>query len=217
MGNHTLARAALLGLIGMAASANAQSDLYKPYKNKNLWSADTLFLGAGFTRLSNDPVSIWLVGNEAGLDGELSYVDPVTGAATKLFRNHDTPNQPIILSDKVNIPIGATLTFMYRVVGKGTWTFDPTPETMLPKYTGPNHARDKLYSNASSDANEKPDLRFGHRWSVAGRVNDSILEFGFEDDTSPTSDMDFDDIVFDVKGLKLAVFHKSAKTRNYLW
>jgi hypothetical protein len=204
--------------MGLAAvAALGQSDTYKPYKNNDLWKADTLYLGVGFTRVGTEPVKIWLTGNEAGLEGELSYLDPVSGKTIPLFRNHDAVSTPIILTDKAAVPPGTTLTFMYKVVGKGSWYFDPSPETMLPKYTGPNHAKDKHYSTASSDVNANSALRFGHRWSVAGRVNDSILEFGFEDDTSPTSDMDFDDILFQVQGLKLAVFQKAAKNRNYLW
>lgn len=62
-----------------------------------------------------------------------------------------------------------------------------------------------------------PNLRYGHRWSVAGRVDANTLEFGFEDNTEPTSDMDFDDIVFQVQGLNLAIFEKSAKKRSYVW
>lgn len=206
-----------LCLISISSGAWGQSEVYKPYKNVDLWTADSLFVGVGFARLGPEPVKVWLKGNEAGLEGELSFLDPATGNRIPLFRNHGTPGQVIILTDRVAIPQGATLTFMYQVVGKGSWYFEPPAETRLPKYTGPNHAKDRYYSPATSDGNLNAGFRFGHRWSVAGRVNDSILEFGFEDDAGADSDMDFDDVVFQVQGLKLVVFQKSAKRRNYLW
>ena len=36
--------------------------------------------------------------------------------------------------------------------------------------------------------------KYGHRWWVAGTVNDSVVEFGFEHNVEAISD--FDDIVF---------------------
>lgn len=217
MGRFLTRACATLAAAGSAMAAFGQSDVYRPYKNIDLWTSDTLFVGVGFARLGNEPVKVWLKGNEAGLEGELSYLDPANGNRVPLFRNHATPGQVIVLTDRANVPQGQTLTFMYQVVGKGSWYFEPPAETRLPKYTGPNHAGDRHYSRATSDGNRNPAFRFGHRWSVAGRVNDSIIEFGFEDDTSPDSDMDFDDVVFQVQGLRLVVFQKSARRRNYLW
>lgn len=37
---------------------------------------------------------------------------------------------------------------------------------------------------------------YGYRWSIAGRVNDSAVEFGFEDNRDTASDLDFNDIIF---------------------
>ena len=65
--------------------------------------------------------------------------------------------------------------------------------------------------------NDNPAFRYGHRWSVAGRLSTNKLEFGFEDETNPGSDMDFDDIIFGVDGLTLVNFERSAKVRSYVW
>ena len=35
---------------GLAATTYGQTDIYTPYRNQDLWSADTLFVGAGFAR-----------------------------------------------------------------------------------------------------------------------------------------------------------------------
>jgi hypothetical protein len=206
------------GLAACAMPALGQTDIYKPYHNLHLWSADTLYLGAGFVRASKDPVRIRLRNNDAGFDGELYFLDPATGVPVVLFSNHSVPGEDLDLSAKVDIPIGVTLTFMYKVVGKGAWKTRELDATVLePKYTGPNQKTSDYVSAISSDKNVNPVLRFGRRWSVSGRVDAKTLEFGFEDDTAPTSDMDFDDIIFQVEGLKLALFQKSARTRYYLW
>jgi len=46
----------------------------------------------------------------------------------------------------------------------------------------------------------------GGPFSVAGLSTNSICEFGFEEDSNPeTSDMDYNDIIFQVKGLRIGV------------
>jgi hypothetical protein len=208
---------AYLGLLTLVSSISAQTEIYTPYKNTSLWNADTLYLGAGFTRLSNTPVKIWLKAEEAGLDGQLFIMDPNSGAEIALFANHSQVGVVLDLSSMINIPIGTTLTFMYKVVGKGKWNRDLFGDLMQPKFTGPNHRRAKYVTKVSSNNNQNPGLRYGKRWSVAGRVNSNLLEFGFEDDILDDSDMDFDDIVFQVEGLSLAIFENSAKQRYYVW
>jgi hypothetical protein len=207
-----------LGLLACLQLGHGQTQVYKPHQNFNLWTADTLYLGAGFTRSSNDPVKISLRNNDAGFDGELYFLDPGTGNPIPLFSNHSKTGEVVDLSAMVNIPVGVELTFMYKVVGNGAWTGRTLDASVVePKYTGPNHKGSKYISAVSSDGNVDPKLRFGRRWSVAGRVNGKVLEFGFEDDTAPTSDMDFDDIIFQAEGLNLAVFEKSARRRFYIW
>ena len=211
---------ALLGalLLGLAGSGYAQTDVYVPYRNKNMWTADTLYIGAGFARMDYKPVKIWLVGNEAGWEGHLFYIDPATGNEIFMLSNMDTPGTPVDLTALTNVPLGQNLTFMYRVVYKknGIKSIDQA-KIKNAKYTGPNRHGSKYFSEATSDVNDNPSFRFGHRWSVAGRISKDVLEFGFEDDTTPDSDMDFDDIVFGVDGLTLVTFERSAKVRSYVW
>jgi hypothetical protein len=189
-----------LCILGIAAAAISQTDIYTPYRNKNLWSADTLYIGAGFARMDYKPVNIWLVGNEAGLDGQLYYIDPTTGKEYFVFGNHEPPGRVVTLTDMVNVPLGVTLTFVYKVVDKGSWGdekwWSHKGDVQEPKYTGPNKPGTRYFTPVSSDNNTEPSRRFGHRWSVAGKLGKDKLEFGFEDDTTPESDMDFDDIVY---------------------
>jgi hypothetical protein len=167
------------------ASTYAQLDRFIPIKNQPLWKADTLYIGASFIRSSFEPVKIWLIGNEAGWTGNLYFIEPSTKAEKFLFTNHGTPNQVIVLSDLYDIPVGDTVYFVYRVVS-GTNDVN----SKLPKWTGPNIPGQSQYVTGPTS------VKYGHRWSVAGRVNDSLVQFGFEDDVSAGSDMDYDDIIF---------------------
>lgn len=177
-------------------------------------------MGASFARLTNAPISVWLKANEAAMIGELSVIEPTTGNRIKLFTNHSTPNQPVTISDFVNIPVGQIVTFEYKVVDLGWWaTNAPTPEPSVwwPKYTGPNRKNSKYVSPASSNSNPNPAFRHGNIWSVIGRVSPDVLVFGFEDNTGATSDMDFDDIVYQTKGLAMVRIDKGARSRSYIW
>ncbi|MDB5104398.1 MAG: VWFA-related protein [Fibrobacteres bacterium] len=176
------------------ANVSAQLDIFTPPKPQPLWKADTMYIGASFTRASFDPVSVWLIGNEAGWTGNLYFIAPKTGQEVFLFTNHSTPNQKIILSDLYDIPVGDTVYFIYKVVTPANGSF-PTEESRKPKYTGLN------IPGVSRYVSEASSVKYGHRWSVAGRVNDSLVQFGFEDNVQPAgasgaSDMDFDDIIF---------------------
>lgn len=212
----------LLGafLLSWTWEATSQERIYRPYRNVGAWSADTLYLGASFARLTADPVRIWLKFNEAAMVGRLSFIHPRTGAVIPLFLNHGAWNAPIVLSSLVDIPVGVKLTFQYETLSQGTWHKPPTPEDRWPKYTGPNLPGDPYFSRASSDGHPDPNLRFGHQWSVAGRVNERLMEFGFEDrvgEPGHASDMDFDDIIFQVEGLSLVRDGRAALRRSYVW
>jgi hypothetical protein len=204
---------------GLAATTYGQTDIYTPYRNQDLWSADTLFVGAGFARMDYKPVKIWLVGNEAGFEGQLFYIDPKTGNEIFLFGNHEDPGRVVTLTDIIDVPLGENLTFVYKVVNKGkAWKDIDQGGIRTPKYTGPNRPGSRYFSKASSNDNNNPSFRYGHRWSVAGHLGrKDLLEFGFEDDTTVDSDMDFDDIVFGVDGLTLVNFQRTAKVRSYIW
>ena len=204
-------------LLGFSAVAQGQTDIYTPYRNQELWEADTLYIGAGFARMDFKPVTIWLKGNEAGWEGQLFYVDPMTGAEIQLFKNHEAVGTKVVLTDIMNIPLGENLTFVYKVVAQGRGKAIDKDEIRAPRYTGPNRRGSRFFSPASSDDNQNPSRRYGHRWSVAGRISKDVLEFGFEDDDTEDSDMDFDDIVYGVDGLTLVTFERQAKIRSYVW
>lgn len=199
----------ILGIL-IVQHASAQLDQFIPPKAQPLWKADTMYIGASFSRTSFDPVSVWLIGNEAGWTGNLYFIDPKTGAESFLFTNHSTPNQKIILSDLFDIPLGDTVYFEYKVVTPANGNF-PTEASRKPKYTGPN------IPNQSKYVSEAASAKYGHRWSVAGRVNDSLVQFGFEDNVQPPgsnggSDMDFDDIIF---GTTLSLVNDEVPARIY--
>ncbi len=186
------------------ANSFAQLDIYpKPYRNNALWTVpvpgsnppitlfpDTLFMGASFTRTSYKPVTVTLKGNEAGWSGDLLFIDPKTGAEDRLFSNHDAPGTTVVLSDRHDIALGDTVYFIYKVTTKPTAGNFPSANSVLPKYTGANIPGVSKYVTVPASA------KWGHRWSVAGRLNDSLVIFGFEDNVETSSDFDYDDIVF---------------------
>jgi len=174
-----------------AMRVSAQVDIFpKPWANPALWSVDTLWVGASFTRTTLHLVTVSLKGNGAGWTGDLFFIDPKTGVEDRLFENHDPVGTTVVLSDRHDIPIGDTLYFVYRVTQPASGIY-PSPASILPKYTGPNIPGQSRYVSTPTNP------QYGHRWSVAGRANDSIVEFGFEDNVEPAnSDYDFDDIVF---------------------
>ncbi len=184
---------AIVPLLSLCAAGevSAQIDLFpKPWANPALWSVDTLWAGASFTRTTLHPVTVTLKGNGAGWTGDLFFIDPKTGVEDRLFSNHDPVGTTVVLSDRHDIPIGDTLYFVYRVTQPEDALY-PSAASILPKYTGPNIPGQSRYVSTPTNP------EYGHRWSVAGRANDSIVEFGFEDNVEPSnSDYDFDDIVF---------------------
>ncbi|HKP95000.1 MAG TPA: hypothetical protein VJ385_04510 [Fibrobacteria bacterium] len=181
-------------VILLVKHAAAQQIIFKPPRPTNIWKADTLYIGASFTRNSFDPVSVWLIGNQAGWVGSLYFIVPKTNEEVFLFTNKGTTNVRNVLSDKYDIPVGDTVYFLYKVTQPAKDN-NPSEASRLPKYTGPNIPGESKFVTQPASA------AYGHRWSVAGRVNDSIVQFGFEDNVNPAgdthpSDMDFDDIVF---------------------
>jgi hypothetical protein len=184
---------------------------YIPYKNTTLWSAESLYVGASFVRTSLGPVTVSLKANESTLAGTLYFMDPNTGNPIPLFQNKAPVGTKVILSDLIDIPIGKSLTFGYQVHGSAN------PADSKIKYSGPNTPGEDYVSEASSNANVMPNLRFGHRWAVVGNVSaTSMLELGFEDLAYFGSDMDFNDIIFQVEGLKMGIFRRDLKDERFL-
>ena len=50
----------LLALLAFSTFATAQTEMYTPYKNIGMWSADTLYVGASFIRLNALPIRVSL-------------------------------------------------------------------------------------------------------------------------------------------------------------
>jgi hypothetical protein len=201
---------------------HAQTEIYKPYRNTAMWSADTLYMGASFLYTptwKGDPVVISLKGNEAQWRGELYMINPNSAMPPiYLFNNHDAPGTNVDVTGYLSKVLPTQLTFMYKVVDDGGSDWKLVPDDLLPKYTGPNKATDKYYSSATSDNMANPNWRFGHRWSVVGKVpgGSGDLEFGFEDCTSNISDMDFDDVIFRVSGLQIGVFTRFVVNKDFV-
>ena len=219
--------------------ALAQTAIYIPYRNKNFWTSDTLYVGASFIYQGGagktsgkgwwkfgaaQPINVTLKGNEAGWQGALyAIVQDSRGVEHRayLFKNWDPPGTSVDLRTLFPfvIPAGAEITFEYDVIEAvgfapcwGCWPV--AAADVLPKYSGPNRGRDLHQSKASSDIMPNPNWRFGNRWSVVGRTPDDDLEFGFEDCAQDFSDMDFDDVVFTVTNLEVGVFTRRLVTRD---
>jgi hypothetical protein len=215
----------------------AQTAIFKPYQNSSMSAADTLYLGASFLYTGAttggkgngfgtkkfgpaEPIQVTLKSSEAGWTGELwAIVQSATGKEETvfLFTNKDAPGTSVDLRKKVSfaIPSGAEITFMYTVIQNPCASCSQIPaECLLPKYSGPNRGSDKYHSIASSEKMYKPNFRFGGRWSVVTRNSADDLEFGFEDNTQASSDMDFDDVIFTVSNLQMGVFNRKLLTKN---
>jgi hypothetical protein len=213
-------------LLVSATQLRAQTAIYVPYQNVSLWSADTLYVGASFYYMGNsgkgfgkwkgwstlDPINVTLVGNAAGWKGELwaNVEDLSTGGVDRvyLFNNFDPIGTMVDLRTLVpfTIQTNAQITFEYLVVVGCGPCWPISPDDFLPKYSGPNRGSDRFVSKASSDDHPNPNWRYGNRWSVVGRLSTGVLEFGFEDCTETISDMDFDDVMFQVTNLEMGVF-----------
>ncbi|MDB5051870.1 MAG: hypothetical protein JWO30_4941 [Fibrobacteres bacterium] len=189
-------------IAGLAGGARCQTEIFTPSSGKAAWSADTLYVSPDFRYFDGGPITVTLKSAETSQDGVLYAINPASGETLRLFSNRDAPGSEIDVMKSMSLPAGGTLVFMYD------------PENNGPIFTGPNLPGDKYFTEDSND-------RYGHRWSVAGKVDKSTIEFGFEDFhplfNSKKSDFDFDDIIFQVKGLSLVVMKTSARKRSYIW
>lgn len=196
----------ITGLLVLLSEAKCQTEIFKTGAGGfGGWDADTLYIGAGLQYSGGGPVRVALKSAKTETPGTLYFINSADNTTIPLFSNTDAPGTVVDLSSLKSVPIGSELVFMY------------IPNNAPPRYTGPNRKADKYFTSISSDDNVNPKLRFGHRWSVAGRISASRIEVGFEDWDTPHSDMDFNDIIYTVENVKLLVFEKSAKTRSYIW
>lgn len=223
----------------------AQTEIFKPSVAGNKLTAPVLYIGASFIYKGGGS-TITLKENGGWWNGVLSVINPATNAPVFLFNNHDAPGSTKNLAAMITMNPGDQIVFKYQVVSKPPGGQPFRPNDLLPKYSGPNKATDPYVSVSTSDSNSnvawRPiSWRFGHRWSVVGRVAPTVLEFGFEDMSdqgglSPNPltcgcgapyftylpggnlavDMDFDDIVFQVSNMDIGVFSRSLLTKNFV-
>jgi hypothetical protein len=191
---------AILGLMALSAG---QSEIYEPYRNKTAWVADTLYVGAGLVHSGADPILVTFEASESITKGKLYMINPALKDTVFLFDNRATPGTTVDAGKSTSVPVGSPVVFMY------------IPENhRQPLFTGPNLAGKPYRSAPSSDSATHPNLRFGHRWSVIGRTKAGDLQAGYEDWIDPASDMDFDDILFRIKGLDILIQSRAVKRRD---
>ena len=200
---------ALLSLapLWLSVNASAQTDIYRPYRYKERWTADTLYLGASFRYMGGGPITITMRPSETVVGGNLYLVSPTTGATYFLMSSFTPPGLTVDASALTNIPVGSEVIFEFISNG----------DVSVPRFTGPSLPGRKFFNGRSSDWNRNTKLRFGHRWSVAGKIGPNKVEFGFEDGVDPFSDMDFNDIIFQADNLQLLIYQNSARKRAYVW
>ena len=129
----------------------------------------------------------------------------------------DPVGTSLTITDFTKVLIGGSIVFMYKVIPD--WRFYGDANDLQPKFTGPNLNGRPYRSPASSNLNQNPNFRFGNRWSVVGKKRGSpgVLVFGVEDMTWSISDMDFDDVVFEVSGLSLGLYNRDLDRRSLVW
>lgn len=183
----------------------SMKDYYQPYRYVKNWSADTLYIGPTFRYLGG-PVRVTLKSMETSSTGKLYAINTVTGETVFLMNNNSPFGTTVTLTDLTSLKTGSEVVFMYIS------DYDD-----IPRYTGSSPPGDRYYNTLNSDVNHDPAMRFGRRWAVAGKVNDKIIEFGFEDAPPEIADMDFNDILFQVEGLELLIYQNVARKRYYVW
>jgi hypothetical protein len=147
-------------------------------------------------------------------------VHPITGVTRNLFSNMNPIGTWGSIDAEVHsVPLGTPITFRY--ITNWPWNSDK-------KYSGPNlPGLSPFASDSSTDAFSDPNRRYGHRWCVVGKekfggVLTGKLEFGFEDNSAmgppmgPT-DMDFNDIIFTVSGLRIGKETRALASKGFAW
>src|SRR4051812_28147765 len=86
---------AVLWLLAFPLAAAAQSEIYKPYKKPDPWSAETLYVGAAFRYPGKDPITVTCKGSESYTVGKLYLVNPAEGDTLYLFDNRAAPGTTV--------------------------------------------------------------------------------------------------------------------------
>jgi hypothetical protein len=192
-------------LLIAAACAFGQTDIYHPYRFANRWTADTLFVGASFRYAGGSPLTVTLQWSESNTPGRLYVISPADGSPVLVMTSQDPVGTSVNLSALAGFQAGNEVVFFYQ------------PEGSPGRYTGPSRPGSPYYNAISSETNPDPNLRFGHRFSVAGRLPNGDIEFGIEDYQGIASDMDFNDVHFILRNAQLLLYLNNAKKRYYVW
>ncbi|MBD3320528.1 MAG: hypothetical protein GF350_05460, partial [Chitinivibrionales bacterium] len=220
-------------LFGQMSDWGENTDPFFPTKQPEVWSAESLWIGAAFLRDTSKPLEVWLHYG-TGCKGELKLVVPLSDSTDTmifLFHNIDNGGAPTRI-DLTDNPLVEqyinhmdTVYFMYRNIAGSC-------NSRNPRYTGPNRAPgdmctqgdssgpcqavDRYYSPDYSDylveTTDGREVPIRRRWCISGWIRDSELdvrtdtvEFGF-DDRVPWEgpwDGDFNDIIFHMTGIFL--------------
>lgn len=189
-----------------ALCVSGQTDIYKPYRFADRWTADTLYVGASFRYNGVAQLQVSMAWSETSLEGNLYVVSPATGATVFVMSNRAPIGTTVNLSALAPFKAGDEIQFVYLPIHSTT-----------PRYTGPSLPGRPYYNTISSETNPNPDLRFGHRFAVAGKTPSGKIEFGIEDSYGVFSDMDFNDIHFFLENADLLLYQNTAKKRSYVW
>jgi hypothetical protein len=190
-------------VLGLLALGMGQAEIYKPYKSGTPWAADTLYVGASLVYSGAGPILVTLEASESVTPGKLYLINPAKNDTVFLFHSKAAPGTTVDVGKSTAVPVDSPVVFMY--VPQNHWQ---------PLFTGPNLNGKRYRSAPSSDSMPDPNMRFGHRWSVIGRTAAGDLQAGFEDWIVPGSDMDFDDILFRIKGLDIAIQNRAVRARD---
>ncbi|GEM_PF-4892275 len=192
-----------LAILGILAMGFSQTEIYKPYKKTTGWTADTLYIGAELLYSGVGAIQVTLKASESVTRGKLYFINPASNDTVFLFDNKAPLGTTVDAGKSTAVPKDGPVVFMY------------IPENhYLPMFTGPNLVGSRFRCQASSDSMTNPNWRYGHRWSVVGRTPAGDLEVGFEDWIDPGSDMDFDDVIFQIKGVNIAIRDRSLRTKD---
>ncbi|MBD3419469.1 MAG: hypothetical protein GF398_05055 [Chitinivibrionales bacterium] len=178
-----------------------------PFTNQGLPDTIDYYLGDAFMVASDTtPVIVSFISSESLFRGLLSFMVPGhTDSSIELFSNH--PNETGHADTAINLgtfPRGTEIVLKYQNIYKGSGQ-NPLPESTVvanvgtflnvpgARYTGRNDSTESTYIS------EAWGPQYENIWHVAGRMNDTIVDFRFED----FKDMDFNDIVFQIQGVQL--------------
>jgi hypothetical protein len=196
----------LAAFLFVVSRAFGQTDIYMPYRYADKWTAETLYVGPSFRYTGAGPLTLTLEWSETSTTGDLYVVSPSSGQNVFVMNNRQPEGTAIDLLSLVPFQPGDEVVFEYF------------PRSVASRFTGPSVQGSRFFNRINSNGNRNPKLRFGRRYSVGGQIRPGLIEFGIEDaDGSGSSDMDFNDIHFNLTNAQLLLYQNTAKRRSYVW